>query len=92
MFFVSFTGSERCLELLHTKFGVDCLRAKDSRNRTPLHLAAWHGHADCVRFLLDNGGDVEAKDEIGRSPLISAAQNGQSQVIGKKNYIKFNIF
>ncbi|XP_065166554.1 serine/threonine-protein phosphatase 6 regulatory ankyrin repeat subunit A-like isoform X2 [Atheta coriaria] len=77
----AFTGSERCLELLHTKFGVDCLRAKDSRNRTPLHLAAWHGHADCVRFLLDNGGDVEAKDEIGRSPLISAAQNGQSQVI-----------
>ena len=30
--------------------------------QTPLHWAAYYGHFDCVRSLLDGGADVNAKD------------------------------
>ncbi|MGM0674781.1 MAG: ankyrin repeat domain-containing protein [Spirochaetota bacterium] len=39
------------------------------RTRTPLHWAAYNGHADIVRSLIDNGADVEATDILGRTPL-----------------------
>ena len=31
---------------------------------TPLHKAAWEGHADTVQHLLDNGADRKALDNV----------------------------
>ena len=37
---------------------------------TPLSRAAWYGHLEVVRFLVEEGGaDVEAKDQGGRTAL-----------------------
>jgi ankyrin repeat protein len=43
---------------------------------TALHAAAWHGHSDLVRLLLDSGGHVQQRDLMfGNSP-IESAQHG----------------
>ncbi|RZC35701.1 serine/threonine-protein phosphatase 6 regulatory ankyrin repeat subunit A-like, partial [Asbolus verrucosus] len=73
----SFSGSERCLELLLLKFGAEIAHSRDSRDRTPLHIAALHGHVECAKLLVEKGGDVRARDEDGRTPLVAAAQYGQ---------------
>ena len=42
--------------------------------------AAWHGHADVVRVLLDGGADAEASSE-GSTALTAAAANGHAGTI-----------
>ncbi len=32
--------------------------------RTPLLMAAWHGHATAVSFLVSKGADVNLKDKV----------------------------
>ncbi|KAI4518781.1 ankyrin, partial [Schizophyllum commune Loenen D] len=41
--------------------------------RTPLHLAAEHGHRDLTKFLLDQTETSESQDDRGRTPLYYAA-------------------
>jgi ankyrin repeat protein len=56
------------------------VNARDSDGSTPLHCAAWKGHADVVTLLLDNGADVNAKntnDHWGDTPLHAAAHGNQ---------------
>ena len=55
----------------------------DSRGsyRTPLFLAASEGRLDAVRYLLDQGANVNAKDDRGRTPLTEAAFYGNASVI-----------
>jgi len=38
---------------------------------TPLHIAARNGYADIVALLIDNGGDVNLKDEVSYSMSVS---------------------
>lgn len=32
--------------------------------RTALQIAAYHGHTECVHFLLENGADVNLVDSV----------------------------
>jgi len=50
---------------------------KDSRGRTPLHHAAFHGYADNVQLLLAAGADPNARDNDGWTPL-NAANSGRN--------------
>lgn len=34
-------------------------------NRTPLHRAAYQGHHECVRILIDHGGNLGAETNTG---------------------------
>ena len=47
----------------------------------PLLLAAREGRFDAVRYLLDQGADVNARDERGRSALTEATFYGNTPVI-----------
>ncbi|PMB63909.1 Serine/threonine-protein phosphatase 6 regulatory ankyrin repeat subunit C [Beauveria bassiana] len=50
--------------------------------KTPLHLAAWHGHGNIVRTLLDVDGIVaHTIDENKRTPLLAAAAAGHVEVV-----------
>jgi len=52
--------------------GVD-LECRTERGETPLMLAAWNGHVDLVRFLLEAGADVQATDREREDALIGAS-------------------
>ena len=49
--------------------------------RSLLMLAAEHGHADCVKILLDFGADVHHWDIEGDTALSLAAANGHSECV-----------
>lgn len=45
------------------------VNAKDGEGATPLHLAALNGNQELVRFLVEQGADVNARDErFGATP------------------------
>jgi ankyrin repeat protein len=47
----------------------DLLKVKDDQGFTPLHWAAFYGHADMVDLLIDNGGDIDARNTYGGTVL-----------------------
>ena len=44
-------------------------------------LAAYHGHADLVRLLLEHGADPNALNDRGQSPLAGAVYKNEAGVI-----------
>ena len=44
---------------------------------SPLHNAAYHGSAACLRLLLRAGADVDARGNIGGTPLHTASGSGR---------------
>jgi hypothetical protein len=48
---------------------------------TALALASRHGHAECVRLLLDGGARKEAKAEDGSTALIHATNKGHTDCV-----------
>jgi ankyrin repeat protein len=53
----------------------------DDSNFTPLHWAAFTGHAGAAELLLKAGADVNAMDLVGDSALHTAAQRGKWKVV-----------
>lgn len=53
----------------------------NSQGATPLHSAAFNGHLDCVRALVDANIDIDAAEERGSTPLFLAAQCGHESVV-----------
>ena len=63
---------------LMAELGFD-LAAFGNRGASQLHLAAWHGHADMVRFLVDLHVPINVRDTVyGTSPLAWAAHGSSS--------------
>ena len=48
---------------------------------TCLMEAAFNGHLDVCRLLIDKGAHIEAKNRYGRTPLHYAAANGHHEIV-----------
>jgi ankyrin repeat protein len=67
--------------LLATDAGL--LDARDKDGSTPLHCAAWKGHYEIVKFLLEAGADANAhngNEHWGTTPLHAAAHANQANI------------
>ncbi|CAM9685384.1 unnamed protein product, partial [Chrysoparadoxa australica] len=59
------------------------LDALTIKRKTPLHLAAYHGHAEVVRYLTQEGANVHAVDTTGQTPGSEFAQHVRSEIQAK---------
>jgi ankyrin repeat protein len=56
--------------------GAD-VNMKDALDRTPLHLAAFHGQVEIIDLLIAHGADVNARDLTAMPPLHAAVIAGK---------------
>ena len=52
------------------------VNAKGGRDVTPMHVAAYAGHADILSLLLEHGADVDGQGILGQTPLHRASMIG----------------
>ena len=67
------------LQLQSEKTG-ELLAVRDNNGRTPLHLAVYSGSDEAVEYILEQGGDPDAKDNVDYTPLHWAAYFGQESI------------
>ena len=61
--------------------GADVTATETKYGSTPLHTAAFNGHADVAAVLLDAGADVGARNANALTPLHYAASNDHMAVV-----------
>ncbi len=52
------------------------INGSDAWDQGPIHYAASYASEGTLQILIDNGADMEKKEEIGNTPLLSAACQG----------------
>jgi len=62
------------------KAGANLFARGFALDETALHFAVESGNVDLVRFLLEKGIDVNAKQSFGETPLHYAASHGHANV------------
>uniref|UniRef100_A0A8C9RUE2 Ankyrin repeat domain 28 n=1 Tax=Scleropages formosus TaxID=113540 RepID=A0A8C9RUE2_SCLFO len=74
--------NEGAAEMLIDTLGPAIVNTRDSKSRTPLHAAAFTDHVECLQLLLSHNAQVNAIDASGKTPLMMAAENGQTNAVG----------
>ena len=69
----------KLLQLLLTSGSF--IKAIDSDQNTPLHLAVWKGHTNAVELLLDTGASIQAINKYHNTTLHFAAWNGHTGMV-----------
>jgi ankyrin repeat protein len=72
-----------CLESVEEEHKTLLVEDKDQEkeNRTALHHASANGHISLVKLLLQSNLDVDPKDTAGLTPLVLAAEAGETEIV-----------
>ena len=81
LFYGAQNNRPELIEAVLSRKGVRVNAKETSFGMTALHVAASQGHTKVVEVLLQNGSDIEAREETGRTPLHTAAFRAQKQVV-----------
>jgi ankyrin repeat protein len=81
LFTAAESGQCSVLESILAKKGIKVNAKEPTFGMTALHLAASKGHKEAVEVLLENGSDIEAREDTGRTSLHAASFRGQLQVV-----------
>lgn len=65
------------------RLGADVNRVHTWRNRTALHDAALGGHAGVIDVLVQNGAEIELRDQFGYTPLALAVLQGHEEAAAR---------
>ncbi|KAK4357318.1 hypothetical protein RND71_022928 [Anisodus tanguticus] len=83
------------MEILCLGYADIDLNSIDSQGRTPLHIAAIHGHVEVIQFLVSVGSDPDMKDSQGWTPLHFAAHQGHVEavvfLVNHSNFAKYTV-
>ena len=67
--------NETVKNLINSGFKIN---TKDSRNNTALHVAVEHGNLEIVKFLLERGADVNAKNKSNLTPICTMGADNEN--------------
>jgi hypothetical protein len=81
--FLSRAAASSDLELAKVKYAErpEDLNVSDNAGNTPLQIAALQGFVEIVRFLLEQGCDVDTRNIDRDTALIDAVENGHVKVV-----------
>ncbi|XP_070189192.1 transient receptor potential cation channel subfamily A member 1 homolog isoform X2 [Littorina saxatilis] len=57
------------------------INVTDQYDSTPLHIASQQGYLDVVKLLLENGADIDSKNEEEQTPVHLAAKFGRTNIV-----------
>lgn len=77
----AFFGNTEIAQLLIDQGANVSLAANNPMKVAPLHASTSGRHLEIVRMLVENGGDVNARQQQGWTPLHGAAQNGDTEIV-----------
>jgi hypothetical protein len=69
------------LKKMFDEFGPAILNERDNGGDTAMTWAAWLGHVQTVKFLLDKGAGLESPGMQGKTALIWAAQGSRTEIV-----------
>jgi ankyrin repeat protein len=73
--------SEELMVLLQDHPEVDVNLFRNSIGWTTLHAATFRGDLGCVRVLIGHGADVDARAQLGSTPIILASERGKLECL-----------
>jgi ankyrin repeat protein len=73
-------GDAEVVRLLLSRSTAE-LNVRGQRGMTPLLLALTHGHAEVVKYLLEEGADATLADEDGNTALYQAVELDQAEIV-----------
>ena len=77
---VKISINKYCNFFLSSVVDVD---VKDGNERTPLHVAAQHGHTPLVKLLLEKNADMKLKDDDGNQPIHLAIESDHHEYVNQ---------
>ena len=88
-------GSLKTVKVLLGCLLPSTLERKDTRDNTPLHVACKHNRLDVLKFLLDKGADVTARNNRNMTCLDVAIEWEAGEVaktlIRHERYVRYEI-
>ncbi|KAJ5924217.1 hypothetical protein N7466_008404 [Penicillium verhagenii] len=77
----SLKGHAEVVQLLLTQSPMPSLKEADKNGYSALNLAAYYGHLETLNLLLEHNADIESKNNVGQTPLLSAVWQGHIKVV-----------